>query len=428
MAWETHDYEGVATQLTPWPADLLAEFDSWRTPLLRDWLFRSLLRLGRDADAQAAAQSFFEHEADSSQLAILHAHRKDIDGLTRLLNESAADPSSLYNDEDVGSLVRCDPLFLPLRCENPPGLLHYYTRTNEVVLLLRQPVAWDAGHLREVVEKFTKGSSPVEVTALPPTPDRSSRSFLVRVAGQTCAVTIGSGAYDRDQKARDPRLRAALAEHGAWLAVDSFDSDDDRAARSVARQLAAELADENCLAFFLASSEQLVVHTAEFRQSLRDDPLARQLAEAGEPAWLYYVEPSDRDPDIIRAATAVSRRLRELNAAFSKAAADDEFLLEIQLEMGHLPERHWLFLLEIKRQADGTNKYVARVTTDSHFAAGFRRGNRTSSTGSKSAIGVTPRTVGPCGPATRPIPPNRNKIPLFSPRRQTISGRSSAKL
>ena len=372
LAWLTEDYKTVCSLLKSWPADKLADLETWQLSSLRDWRFRSLLRLDRQSDAMAAAREYYEDDDDPSQLAVVHALRKDADALAGLLDELAQSSFSLYADEDVGPLVLGDPVFRALRLEHPPLPTHFDTANKEAVLLLREPISWNADRLREAIKHLTEPATASEVTAIAPEAENSKHSFLVRIDEHALSVTMAGGAYDREQEVSDPLLRAALADHNAWLAVDWFRSSDEKAARSLARRLATALADEDCLAFYLDTPEQLVKNTPEFRQLMLNDPLASETAESGEYAWLYHDE--THDPDAERALRAIRRGLRDFRTAFGKRKAEDEFLIQIALNVGHLFERHWLRVLRIETSANGSNTFVAAAATDSQLIPEFRQG------------------------------------------------------
>ena len=85
--------------------------------------------------------------------------------------------------------------------------------------------AWIVGRadrLREAIKDLTKPATASEVTAIASEAENSKHSFLVRIGEYTMSVTMAGGAYDREQEVSDPLLKAALADHNAWLAVDWF--------------------------------------------------------------------------------------------------------------------------------------------------------------------------------------------------------------
>jgi len=372
LAWLTDDFETVCSLLRSWPADKLADLERWQLSSLRDWRFRSLLRLDRQSDAMAAAREYYEDDDDPSQLAVVHALRKDADALAGLMDELAQSSFSPYGDEDVGRLVLGDPVFRTLRREYPPLPAHFDTANKEVVLLLREPISWNADRLREAIKDLTEPAAASEVTAIASEAENSKHSFLVRIGEHTLSVTMAGGAYDREQEVTDPLLRAALADHNAWLAVDWFRSSDEKAARSLARRVACVLADEGCLAFYLDTPEQLVNNTPEFRQIMLNDPLASETAESGEYAWLYHDEADA--PDAEQALRAMRRGLRDFRTAFDNRKSEDEFLIQIALNLGHLSELHWLRVLRIETEANGRNAFVAAATSDSQLVPEFRQG------------------------------------------------------
>jgi len=371
LAWLTDDFETVCSLLKSWPADKLADLERWQSSSLRDWRFRSLLRLDRQSDAMAAAQEYYEDDDDPSQLAVVHALRKDADALAKLMDELAQSSFSPYADEDAGPLVLGDPVFRTLRREHPPLPTHYDTAYKEVVLLLRKPSPWNADQVREAIKELTEPGRGPEVVALAPASGSPNSSFLVRIGEYALTITIGAGAYDRQQEVSHPLLKAALADHDAWLAVDWFRSSDEKAARSLARRIAAALADENCMAFYLDTPERLVNNAPEFRELVLNDPLASKTTESGEYAWLYHDETSDRDEE--KTLRAMRREVRDFRWAFGKRGAEDEFLIQIVLNVGHLYERLWLRVLRIETSANGSNTFIAVATTDSQLVPEFRQ-------------------------------------------------------
>lgn len=126
-----------------------------------------------------------------------------------------------------------------------------------------------------------------------------SPAYMVQLDGRTFMIHHGGRRYMEDgAPTADPRLRRALGEHRAWLSVDWLSpyarpgSSELAEAYRVLGRIAAELANEDCLALYNPATRQLLPHHARLLEQLRHGALPQEM-EGVSYVPVYQV--SDRD-------------------------------------------------------------------------------------------------------------------------------------
>ena len=152
------------------------------------------------------------------------------------------------------------------------------------------------------------------------------------------------------QQIPELRMRKAVAEHTAWMSVDWMGEKDEESLRRgypMIGKIAAELIDEDCIAVFSTSTNQLIPIEPEVLEGLRSDDPLEQFNQIILPPVLTI---SDDDPRMKAAVDEAKRRWPEFLEAY--AARDGEsFAIKAPVSDGRNTEFIWIEVAEV----DGEN-------------------------------------------------------------------------
>ncbi|MFW5841546.1 MAG: hypothetical protein ACOCZE_13265, partial [Planctomycetota bacterium] len=115
LAYLDKDYAAAAELLTPDRSESLRDYEyAWASVRVR-----ALQRAGRTGDALRVAGDYYEQAGDPWLLAVVHALDGNTAKLTAAMqqieNETEFSPADLYNDSEVGPLLRENPSFQAIR-------------------------------------------------------------------------------------------------------------------------------------------------------------------------------------------------------------------------------------------------------------------------------------------------------------------------
>ena len=366
-AWLREDYERVIDVLAECPEGL----ETWEQDETKGWYVRSLVRLGRFEAAKVASRQYCGAAEDKLLLAVVHAAQRDVE---RVLQElPGLDANFLYSDEDVGDAMLEDPQLAPLRQRHPPELYVHEQYAVESVLFFREEQSVE--QLRERVQEALNSdpllhSWTARVLDIDVSPIVSFVTLIDSSPGQLL-LTAGTAPYSSPHDVDSADVRERLTDHAQWLAVERVRQTEREQPSDGAYDLAARLANEDCIAIYLPTIFRLLPNTPEVRKALREND-RRQLDETGDSTWLSW---SGWDsPERDREHRTARRRLPELVAAWEQRKAHDRYELLIQLQVGHASESHWLTLERIEQPGGPEAKYIAVPAEDSQLVATFRVG------------------------------------------------------
>ncbi len=371
MHWQRKDYERLIDLLDPWPEVLAHDPSSWQFSQLKDQLLKSYLRLDRLDEALEFFQSMYEESGESRALIIVHAAEKNLEETSRWMGEAKQRTyslSSLYDDEDVGRIMRSKE-FAPLREKYPPSL-PLNEGAADIVLLLKQPIQLEAAQLRVTITGLSHGE--VTMTEAPGfVGTKDIHGLVARSASGAVCVSAGDHRYTDDEPASDIQiqnqtLRQAIDEHTAWVAVQAiqFSGESDDATNARAHQIAAALLDENCLAVYLAEPSRILENSAATQAFLSAEQRApNQPTPAGESNWLYYF--GELETESTATWLDSRRRFKALTAAFEERREGQRVFVKVALEVGVVAEPHWLEVKRIVRRDYNQKSIVCDFTTDS---------------------------------------------------------------
>ena len=196
-----------------------------------------------------------------------------------------------------------------------------------LVLLLREPRYLEASVLAQILssawggeyssgegddeetQRFVVGESPLFAVQSP------EAFFVVHNFARQYFDDTPAAAAD----AKELRLRKAIEDHQAWLAVDLISLHDEKAApESVYPQIAkliAELAGDDCVAILQPETSKINVWDASLEEKLRGP---NPLEEFMELAHVPVIEVADDDPRMLAAVAEARNRWPEFVAAFKK--------------------------------------------------------------------------------------------------------------
>lgn len=138
------------------------------------------------------------------------------------------------------------------------------------------------------------------------------------------------------------RLRKAIREHGAWISVDLLGDCSPNDLPAVYRTiglLAAELADDDCVAIFAPATGQISVFDEETRERLRSrDPLA-VFAQSSHPP---VVPVSGDDPRLRTAVAKARKRWPEFVKHFEERQPEQTFSVKARIGDDEAAEFMWI--------------------------------------------------------------------------------------
>jgi uncharacterized protein YegJ (DUF2314 family) len=148
----------------------------------------------------------------------------------------------------------------------------------------------------------------------------------------------------------DLRLSRAVADHGAWLAVDALiddpeNAEESRTAYAAIGKLLSELVDDDCLGLYFPQVGELYPYDSDMQSGLKSgDPLAA--VRAFQPPPLLMV---DDDDETVRAAVQEARRRwPEFVAAFEQRGSGERFAVKAPVSRGAQTEFIWLTVTAVE--------------------------------------------------------------------------------
>jgi uncharacterized protein YegJ (DUF2314 family) len=219
-----------------------------------------------------------------------------------------------------------------------------------LVLFLREPRYLEAPVLAQIVsaawggeyssgeseedesQRFVVGESPLFAVQSP------EAFYVVHNFDRQYFDDTAAAAEDTNEL----RLRKAIEDHQAWLAVDLISLHDENAApESVYPHIAkliAELAGDDCLAIYQPETNKINVWDAALEEKLRGP---NALEEFAVPTHLPVIRVDDDDPRMLAAVTEARKRWPEFVTAF-KQRAGQNFAVKAPVTVGDNTEFIWI--------------------------------------------------------------------------------------
>jgi len=386
--WHRGEYQELVDNLSPWPEDRVGRLEPGQLTELCDLLVRSLLRLGKLPEAQAAADRARDEYGVEPPMVALKLAQGDKAAVLELIEHPRICRElfgrQLYRDRELAPLLS-DGEVAALRRQQALALpSDHWSRRTALVLFFAEPLP--AQQLDECAAGATDAA--IRISGRP-----DQKSLLWNLGSETVVLTAGSGPYcSCDQLpetlgADDPR-RAALEQHSSWIALDLLPAAQPAPgdeARRLASQLSAALAELSPLALYRSGPRQwgqwqLESFDAAARQRLRSGahfPAAASppssKAPASEAQVPIFASHDDFDsaerPDLGRALRLLADRARVANPA-------GHALIRVILRRGHAAEEQWLKVIRVRPQKDGNDEFLAEVVDDSQLWPFLRAGER----------------------------------------------------
>ena len=200
--------------------------------------------------------------------------------------------------------------------------------------------AWDPARKWSDEELFVAGESPV---------------FIVRSPQGMWTLHNRSGTYFDDMSAAeripDLRLRKAVREHSAWLAVDLMHSFDESLSPDLYYpyifRLIRELADEDTLVIFRPETGQINIWSGEVADSLGS---ADPLGEFSTPVHSPVIQVSDRDPRMKEAVTEARNHFHIFRKHWEERTPDDGFIVKAAIKRKGNSEIIWILVTGLESE------------------------------------------------------------------------------
>lgn len=221
---------------------------------------------------------------------------------------------------------------------------------------------------------------------LPDNPPEDAENFVVVAPGTPSAMARIEGVMylinsfpvpymSEPEKAaegiRDLRLRTVVADHKAWMSVDLLgdmpEGWDERTLYNRLGKLAAEIAAEDTLGFFLTQFDLLYPHTAETLAALRSDDV---LASLRSDAPLPVVQVSDDDPAMKKAVEEAQSRLPEFVRRF-ESKDGQHFSIKAPVTSAGNTEFIWIDVTAIEH-----DRVLGTLGNDPANLPGYKYGQR----------------------------------------------------
>lgn len=221
------------------------------------------------------------------------------------------------------------------------------------VWLLEEPRALDEDTVKRVVSRALQ----IDFPAGPEGDDKLGDfprfvvgelpSFMVKLDEHMLLVNCFPVPYVNDpegaaRKIPEGRLRQAVGEHRAWVSADLLGDYEGEALAEGLRMIgkvAAELADERCLALVVTHTEGTFVYTPELLEALRSDDPVGSLS----PGYAPVTEIAPDDPDLRRAEEEARSRWGEFEAAFRNPAPNQSiFSVKLPISDSKTTEHIWV--------------------------------------------------------------------------------------
>jgi len=163
-----------------------------------------------------------------------------------------------------------------------------------------------------------------------------------------------SEARESAQALPDLRLRKAIEDHRAWIAVDLMESFDAARPREsfypAIAKLIAELAGDDCLAIYHPESNRVNAWDETLKEALRGPEPLKNFAKVVNPPVLQI---DDQDPDLLASVTEARRRLPEFIDAFRRKDGQG-FSVKAPVTAGGRTEHIWIEVDGVtEEQVDG---------------------------------------------------------------------------
>ncbi len=391
--WQTGEYDDVTKLLDPWPDQRVGGLGKWEREGLGGKLVRSYLRLGQLEDARRAAERLTQLGGDAYTLAIVHAARRDRAALRQVINEYnlVGQCGSLYYDEDCRDVLR-SPEFRSFRDEYPPRL-PLWPQLADVGLLLDRKAELTAEKVGEAARQAL--GNDVEVTVVEPLATAGAeKCYLVHSEPHKLVITTLVRRYDSDiEEFAGSPLESAYRNHVAAISVELLPAgvpkfrastgaeplltslppaEHELPSRAVCR-VAAKLADESCLAYFISGSlQRLVPNDERTRAALLGPSPASKLHKLGEARSLSVNIYEDHEDRV--AARERRQRFDGFLDAFQHRRPEQEFFFRVSLGEGITRELQWLRLKSVGQSMPYFTKLVGTMTTDSKLLDWLVRG------------------------------------------------------
>lgn len=255
----------------------------------------------------------------------------------------------------------------PMRTSAKPGRNGESKPLVSLVLLLRQPRELEEAELRQHVERawgielsdaddaanFVVGVSP---------------SFVVKIQDRCFLVNAFPTPYFQDsrraaERVQDKHLRGAIIDHAAWLSVDLLGQDEadlPEAYRWIGR-LAAELADEQCLAVVSTELERISLWAPELRSRL----------SGRNPLAVFQDTSGAEEARMKQASAEARRRWGEFVSAFENRTDEQQFSVRALVSKGGQSEMVWLRVTALEN-----GMIYGRLAGDPVTMTGLGEGNR----------------------------------------------------
>ncbi|MCI0364470.1 MAG: DUF2314 domain-containing protein [Phycisphaerales bacterium] len=222
-----------------------------------------------------------------------------------------------------------------------------------LVLLRRQPRTLTAVDVKQAVGR----AFPDAVGKCIVVESDRPMHFGVRTPEFDLAVVCIGKPYVRDRGAvadrvSDFRLKAALQDHKAWLAVDLIGDPEPENLESAYRHLSrliAEFADQDSVALYSVATGQLNTYWPELLPVLRgDNPLTALTLQQPNPP---VIPVSPDDPEMTRAVAEAREKWPQFVAAFEKRQPLQAFAVKAQFVEGEHSEFMWVEVKSIDEKA-----------------------------------------------------------------------------
>lgn len=197
--------------------------------------------------------------------------------------------------------------------------------------------------------------------ATPPTDDPEAEQLaalteslaVVTCAGWTFGVRVEAMPFFDDvavaaRKIPELRLRAAIEDHAAYLAVDLFDAPNDASPterRSVLGKFLGALAPSNTLALHRPVTGQSALFTAEASKALLHGFVDEALQPGDQPIPIAGID--GEDPRLVAAVAEANRRLDEFLTAFAQRQPGDTFAVKMPFADDAGQEFMWVSVTHI---------------------------------------------------------------------------------
>jgi uncharacterized protein YegJ (DUF2314 family) len=176
--------------------------------------------------------------------------------------------------------------------------------------------------------------------------------FVIRANEDSYLVHNQNQPYFDDPKSgevHELRLRNAISEHHAWIAVDLLDADNKKkktedAYKKIGR-VVAELSGPDCLAVLCPETGFVCLFDDSVEEKLRSDDPLKALQESDQ---IPVIAVPDGDPRMVAAVEEARKRWPEFVKAFGSRQPGQTFAVKAPISKGGHTEFIWLQVSEIE--------------------------------------------------------------------------------